>query len=133
MNRNSLQQLFYLDSKIKGIQRKLEELTEAATRANKLISGIPSKAKANDRMADYAVEIVDTKMKLAEDMKKCFIERDRLMNEIKNIKQSDIKRILYLRYLKGLTWKQIAFFTGYHDESVPRKKLDRYLNKYVGS
>lgn len=46
---------------------------------------------------------------------------------INGVKDSEIRQIIILRYINGLTWDAIAIHLGYADESVPRKKMDRYL------
>lgn len=46
---------------------------------------------------------------------------------ISGIKDSEMRQILTLRYINNLTWQQVALRLGYADESVPRKKCDRFL------
>ncbi len=43
------------------------------------------------------------------------------------IEDSEIRRIFTLYYIKGYAWRRVARELGYADESVPRKKHDRYL------
>lgn len=46
---------------------------------------------------------------------------------INNIDDSEIRQIIVLKYVNGLTWDSVARYLQYADESVPRKKLDRYF------
>lgn len=46
---------------------------------------------------------------------------------IDSVNDSEIRQLLYLKYVEGLTWGSIAKKLHYADESVPRKKMDRYL------
>ena len=46
---------------------------------------------------------------------------------IEDIDSSEMRQILTLRFINGLTWQQIAFSIGYQDESVPRKRCERFL------
>lgn len=50
-----------------------------------------------------------------------------LNNYIDDIEDSEIRQMIVLKYVKNFTWSQIAKHLGYADESVPRKKLDRYF------
>jgi len=66
--------------------------------------------------------------------RKLKLRLDELMNlveetneYISNQEDSEIRQILALRYINGLTWHQIAKHLGYADESVPRKKCNRFL------
>jgi len=36
--------------------------------------------------------------------------------------------ILTYRYISGLTWQQIAFNIGEHDEQYPRRKHNKFLD-----
>lgn len=46
------------------------------------------------------------------------------------MQDSKIRRIIRLKYIKGNTWKRTAFILGWHDEQIPRKKLERFLSEY---
>lgn len=65
-------------------------------------------------------------------LKKKELEQKRLEIEefLDSIQDSKIRRIIRLKFIKGKTWKQTAFALGWHDEQLPRKKLDRFLEKY---
>ena len=43
------------------------------------------------------------------------------------IEDSETRRIFTLYYIKGYAWRRVARDLGYADESVPRKKHDRYI------
>lgn len=45
-----------------------------------------------------------------------------------NVEDSEMRQILRLRYRRGLTWNEIAKELHYSDESVPRKRHERFLN-----
>ena len=46
---------------------------------------------------------------------------------ISSIEDSEIRQIIILKYINGLTWSNIATHLHYADESVPRKKIDRFV------
>jgi len=41
-----------------------------------------------------------------------------------------MRLILSLRYINGLTWLQIAFSIGAHDEQYPRRKHNKFLKRF---
>ncbi len=50
------------------------------------------------------------------------------MNEfLDTIENSEMRQILAMKYINGLSWREIATHLGYADESVPRKKCNRFL------
>lgn len=64
--------------------------------------------------------------------KKIQLERQRVKieNFLDSVQDSKIRRIIRLKYIEGNTWKRTAFILGWHDEQIPRKKLERFLSKY---
>lgn len=57
-------------------------------------------------------------------------QRAEIENFLDSVQDSKIRRIIRLKYIKGNTWKRTAFILGWHDEQIPRKKLERFLSKY---
>lgn len=57
----------------------------------------------------------------------------KLINEIEyelnNIDDSEIRQIIRMRYEDGFSWSKIAIILKYENEEVPRKRLNRYLDK----
>lgn len=64
---------------------------------------------------------------LAERERQCLAEYERINTFIGAVKDSEMRQILTLYYLKGLTWQQVAFKIGKHDEQIPRKKVENFL------
>lgn len=68
------------------------------------------------------------RLAIAERERRCQEELDRLDQFIASIEDSEIRQIVTLYCIQGLTWQQVAFKIGHHDEQYPRRKLDRFLN-----
>lgn len=66
---------------------------------------------------------------LTEREQRCIAEYDKINEFIHGIKDSEIRQILTLYYLKGMTWPQVAFRIGCQDEGTPRKKVDKFLER----
>lgn len=130
MTRKELSQLYYLNREIEQLKIKLAELEDAATSTTTRITGMPHITGVSDKVGKYAAEIADLKSLLEINLKKCFYELNRLNRYIDSINNSEMRQIFSLRYVNGLSWQQIAFSIGHHDESIPRKRHNRYLKKY---
>ena len=111
MTKKELSQLYYLNREIEEQQRRLAEL-EAASSCGTVITGMPKCQKITDKLAEYAVEIADLKISIDLNMKKCFYELNRLNRYINSLDDSRIRLVLALRYINGLSWKQIALSIG---------------------
>lgn len=128
MTKKELSQLYYLKKEIKEQQKRLSELEALATSCTAKITGLPNGNGVSDKIANYATEIADLKSLLDLNLKKCFYELNRLDRFISNVKDSEMRIILTLRYSQGLSWQQIAQNMGVlGDGSTKRKKHNRFL------
>jgi len=127
LTKKELSQLYYLNREIDEQQRRLAELEVAATSCTAYITGMPKAHGISDKIANYVVEIADLKALLDLNLKKCFYELNRLNRYINSVDDSEMRMILSLRYINGLTWLQIAFSIGETDESYPRRKHNKFL------
>ncbi len=129
MTKKELSQLYYLKREIKEQQKRLEELETLATACTARITGMPHGTGINDKIGKYAARIADLKGLLDLNLKKCFYELNRINRFIESVQDSEMRMILTLRYIQNLSWQKISFIIGYQDESVPRKRHDRFLRK----
>ena len=130
MTKKELSQLYYLNREIEEQQRRLQELEELATSCTAQITGMPKVAWNSDKIAKYAAEIADLKALLDLNLKKCFYEFNRLNRYIETVDDSQMRMILALRYVNGLSRRQIAFsIGGGNTEDGVRKAHDRFLAK----
>ena len=131
MTKKELSQLYYLKKEIKEQQRRLAKLEETATNCSAQITGLPSGNGISDKTGNYAAQIADLKALLDSNLKKCFDELNRLNRYIQSVDDSQMRTILRLRYIQGLTWQRIAFEIGEHDEQYPRRKHNAFLQQEV--
>ena len=130
MTKKELSQLYCLKREIKEQQKRIKELEAAATSCSSKIDGLPSGTGISDKIGKYAVQIADLKSLLDLNLKKCFYELNRLNHSIQSVEDSQMRMILTLRYINGLTWRQIAKSLGViGDGSTERKKLNRFLRR----
>ncbi len=130
MTKKELSQLYYLNREIEEQQRRLRELECLATSCTAQITGMPRSSGISEKLAKYATEIADLKALLDLNLKKCFYELNRLNRYIESVDDSQMRLILSLRYINGLSWRQIAFsIGGGNTEDGVRKAHDRFLRK----
>jgi hypothetical protein len=129
MTKKELSQLYYLNREIEEQQRRLTELESLATNCTSRITGFPRGNAVNDKLARYVAEIADLRGLIDLNLKKCFYELNRLTRYINSVEDSQMRQILSLRHINGLTWLQVAFMLGEHDEQRPRRKYNAFLEK----
>lgn len=127
MTKKELSQLYYLKKEIKKQQKRLEELETLATSCTTKITGMPNGIGINDKIGKYTAQIADLKGLLDLNLKKCFYELNRTNRFIDSVQDSEMRMILTLRYIQNLSWQKVALTMHYQDESVPRKRHDRFL------
>ncbi len=132
MTKKELSQLYYLKKEIKEQQRRLAELEAVAINCSTKITGLPTGTGISDKIGNYAAQIADLKALLDLNLKKCFYELNRIDRFIQSVEDSQIRIILTLRYIQGLSWQKIAYAIGENDEQYPRRKHNAFLRN-VGS
>ena len=130
MTKKELSQLYWLNREIEEQQRRLLELESLATSCTSRITGMPNSRQLIDKLGAYAAEIADLRGLIDLNIKKCFYELNRLNRYINSIEDSQLRTILALRYVNGLSWNQVAHSVGggNNADSV-RKAIDRLLEK----
>lgn len=129
MTKQELSQLYYLNREIEHLKNRIVELECIATSSTSRITGMPHASGISDKVGKYAAEIADLKELLDLNLKKCFYELNRLNRYIETIEDSQVRLIMSLRYINGLSWQQVAFSIGEHDEQFPRRKHNKYLKQ----
>ncbi len=129
MTKEELSSLYFLNREIEMLNERLSELERASTGASSSITGMPRGCGINDIVLRYACKIHDLKLLIDQRIRECFIERERLERFIQEVPDSEMRMILTLRYINGLSFQQIAYSIGYQDESVPRKRHERFLKR----
>ncbi|MBP2654233.1 MAG: hypothetical protein H6Q73_1802 [Firmicutes bacterium] len=130
MTKKELSQLYYLNREIGELQIRLGELECLATSCTAHITGMPRAYDISDKLSKYVAEIADLKSLLDLNLKKCFYELNRLNRYIQSVDDSEMRMILSLRYINGLSWNQVAASISIcATEDSVRKAHDRFLKK----
>ena len=115
MDISCLSQLNYLDKEIRMLTDKINKLNERKSK-----KGIGFDAECEDEIV-YLTDLIKNRRK------KCLLDQIRIENFISTISDSQMRMIISLRYINGLSWQQVAFEMGEFDESYPRKKHNKFL------
>lgn len=127
MTKKELSQLYWLNREIEEQQRRLQELESLATSCTSPITGMPKSKGIIDKLSEYVAEIADLKWLIDLNLQKCFFELNRLNRFINTVEDSEMRLILSLRYINGLSWQQIAYSIGEWDEQYPRRKHNIFI------
>lgn len=134
MTLNELSQLYYLNREIERDQERLEELRAKASVPGAVnYDGMPKNPGFENRLERCVAEIVDLEAIIQAKITQCLHERNRLERYIAEIPDSLTRQIFQLRFIKGLTWLQIAYSVGGNNTEASVKMVCyRYLKKDDG-
>lgn len=132
LTKKELSELYWLNREIEEEQRKLKELEVAATNCTAKITGLPHVSGVHDKIGDLGILIAEQKDLIELKIRQSIIEYNRLNRYITSVSDIQMRIILSLRYVNGLTWQQIADnIGGGNTADGIRKKHDRFLKLSV--
>lgn len=129
VTKKELSQLYWLNKEIIMQKQRLDELECLATSCTSNITGMPKSVGTMDKRSDCIAEIADLKGLVELNIKKCFYELNRLSRYIESVPDSQMRMILVLRYVNGLSWEQIALSIGGNTADSVRMSHNRFLSK----
>ena len=109
---------------LRDMRREVDELSQ---RLAKLELAQHGRILAPGPAARAAAALNDVRSRMDARRADCMAELGRLYAFIDDIPDSRLRRIFTFRYIAGLTWQQIAFKIGEHDEQYPRRLHNRYV------
>jgi DNA-directed RNA polymerase specialized sigma subunit len=138
MDKRELSQLKHLNIEIDTLREQIEraEFKVTETTTSDMVKGSSKYFPYSER--HFTITGIDTrayekkvralKRKLKRRLDELMDKLDEINEYISTIPDSEIRLILSLRYINGLSWQQIAAHMGMEgDGSTERKKHDRFL------
>lgn len=132
MTKKELSQLYWLNREIEEEKGKLRELEAASTGGTAKITGLPHVSGAHDKIGDMAILIAEQRDLIDLKVRQSVIEYNRLNRYIAGVEDAQMRMILSLRYVNGLSWQQVAAqIGGGNTADGVRKAHDRFLKLSV--
>ncbi len=129
LTKKELSQLYWLNREIEEEKRKLAELTAAASGGVQNITGLPH-VGGGDKTGNLAILIAEQRDLIELKVKQSVIEYNRLNRYIASVEDAQMRLILSLRYVNGLSWQQVALHMDIEgDGSTQRKQHNEFLRK----
>ncbi len=130
LTKKELSQLYWLNREIEEEKRKLSELEAAAAGCTAKITGLPHVSGVHDKIGDLGILIAEQRDLIDLKVRQSVIEYNRLNRYIASVDDAQMRMILSLRYVNGLSWQEIAANMGQEgDGSTQRKKHDKFLHQ----
>lgn len=127
MNKEELSKIAAIQTEIEVIKRQISEAdcSYIADRVRGSSSVFPY-VERSFSIKGYDIDSYYTKLnrlqnKLKRKLDELMDERDRVLDYIETVPDSIMRQILILKYINGMTWKQIGAEIGYSARSIRRK------------
>lgn len=108
MTRPDLSRLHILNRELEADQERLASLKDAAQRVTPQLTGVPGGGGDGDKVGRLAGEITDLEREIAAKLVLIQEERRRICGYIATIDGPELRQVLYLRYVSGLSWREMA-------------------------
>lgn len=117
MTKQELSQCYWINREIEQLTRELEGLD--GYKAPKL-DGMPRSKEVDDSTAKITIQRAELHRLISLKIEECMIARARIERYINTVDSSEIRMILRLRHINGLTWEQMAAEMNYSDRHLRR-------------
>lgn len=131
MTRPDLSRLHILNRELEVDQERLASLKDAAQRVTPQLTGVPGGGGDGDKVGRLVGEITDLEREIAAKLVLIQEERRRICGYIVTIEDPELRQVLYLRYVSGLSWREMAAALG-GEESKYRKKHRNFMEIQKG-
>lgn len=113
-------------------ERELSLMRDKQTSIGSKADGMPRRIGWHNDLSDYAAALDAKERELREKQKHLGRIRQEIDAAVKTIGDPDRERVIKLRYLEGLSWKEVSVelgrterrILGYHTEALERMKLE---------
>lgn len=126
MTEKELNRLYFLNKEIETQRKRLHQLQNMSMVKSHVITGLPRDNEIKNIVAKYAVEIADLESEINLNIQKCWNEIRKLERFINDITDCEIRQIIRLRHINGMTWDEIGF-----EMKMDRRTVSRKYHKYL--
>jgi len=88
---------------------------------------MPKGRGVSDKVSDYVAEVVILEEIIKLNIQKIFYERNKLERYIAEIPDSEVRLIMRLRHINGMTWDEIGAEVN-QERTTVAKKYRRFIN-----
>ncbi len=115
MTLQELSGFYRLQQKIQQNLETLESLESRVHPGAQALTGMPHGSGTSDRVGELAIEIAELKTGIERLTAKAKVEREKLDSFINDIEDVHIQLICRLRFIRCLTWGEVAAVIGGHN------------------
>lgn len=112
MDKEELNQIYYLSKEIEMWRKALNRLQSMSLIPSQEITGMPFGSGISDKVGNLAVSEVDIQNKIEELQNKAIEQQSKLIGYIQTIDDSLMRQIMYHRHVLCMKWNEVAMVVG---------------------
>lgn len=112
MTLSDLNQHFALLEELARAREMVQSLRDAACPGAQALTGMPHATGVRDRVGDLAVEIADLETEIEALEAEISASETEILAYVRSIRDTQTRMIFRLRFLRGLSWKEVATVVG---------------------
>lgn len=129
MTLQELNRHFELRERLAKAREMLDSLRAAACPGAQVLTGMPHTPGVKDKVGDLAIEIADMDERIEFLESEIKASEESILPFIRSIDDDQTRLIFRLRFIRGLTWKEVAaVIGGRNSEDSVKMACYRYLN-----
>lgn len=126
MTEKELNQLYWLKKEIEQQQKRLSKLRLVSNIRRPVLTDIPKSTEQKNIIEYYVINVVDLENIIKSNIERCIEETKKIESFIATINDSEMRQIVTLRSIQGLTWEQIGQKLN-SDRTTVSKKFRKFL------
>lgn len=126
MTEKELNQLYWLKKEIEQQQKRLSKLRLMSKIRHPVLTDIPKSTEQKNIIEYYVINVVDLENIIQSNIERCIEETKKIESFIATINDSEMRQIVTLRSIQGLTWEQIGQKLN-SDRTTVSKKFRKFL------
>lgn len=131
MTLKELYSLYYIEQEIKEYELKIVELKEMATNITANYTGTTGGGNISDKVGNATAAIVQYTQMLEQAIQRDIEQSIKINAFILNIDDAQLRQIMFLRFVKKLSWQCVANrIGGGNTSSAVRMRCIRYIDDY---
>ena len=128
-----LSDLRHLKREVELLNRRIAEIEMAEKHGVGSICGMPKVRRRYDNIDGMRKRIAELETRLRRRREDCLAALEEIYRIIDATQEAQMRPILFLRYVDGRKWWEIAVKMEYSGEQIPRKKHNAFLEQFPKS
>lgn len=114
---------------IEELDMMILDLEAKAQAQSPQLTGMPAGSGPGDRVGTYGALLADARDKLERVKLRSLIALNDIAETLETVEDPTMRRVVALKFIKGMSWREVAFKAGFPSEDACRMAFNRFFRK----